>query len=322
MLSLQNETQETTATPSFFDERKFLRPTRACVNVKIPATSANVGTGFDCIGLALKLYNNISVEPIEEGLIIESKNGLSIPFNEHNLIYKTIRDFYNEAGLPMPGLKIVQDDSIPMTRGLGSSAACIVGGLLAANEMSGLGLSKDELINKAAFIEGHPDNSTPAFTGGIVVGAMADNRLDYIRIGFPKDLKLAVFIPDFELSTEKARQVVPQSFSRADAIHNTSRTALLTAALLTRDYEKLATAVDDRFHQPYRMPIVPGMDYIFEKSKEAGACAVFLSGAGPSVLAMTTKDDFCRKMQPYLNNLPNQWSLEFIEPDSEGAIIF
>jgi len=296
------------------------------IHIKVPATTANMGPGFDCIGMALKLYNELWLEEIDEPLIIENR-GISagMSFGKNNLIYRSVIRFYKELGVAkrLPGLKLVQDDQIPMTRGLGSSAACVVAGLLAANEISGINLPKDQLCALAAKIEGHPDNSTPALTGGIVVGAFAGERLEYIKLSPDTfaELKFAVMIPDFTLRTQKARDALPNLVSMQDAVFNVSRAALMVAALLTGDYSKLAAATDDKLHQPYRMGLVPGMEKIFQRARKCGAKGVFLSGAGPSVIAVFQGGEFADEMTRHLEMMPDKWELRVIEPDSDGAVI-
>jgi len=294
------------------------------IKIKVPATTANLGPGFDCIGMALSIYNYVHVqEGTDNGEDLVIHGGDGVPFGEDNLIYKTIMDFYQQAGKKLPPLTIWQEDYIPMTRGLGSSAACVVAGLLAANVMAKTGLTTKDLIQMAAQIEGHPDNSTPALAGGLVVGAMTEQHLEYVRVpshGW-ENLRFALMVPDFELSTEKARNVLPSQYSREDVIHNTSRAALLVAALINGDFEKLAFALDDRIHEPYRAPLVPNMDIIFKEARRNGACNAFLSGAGPSLIAVTENGNFLPQMKDFLRNLPNEWAINWVRPDFTGATI-
>lgn len=295
--------------------------------VKIPATTANLGPGFDTLGLALSIYNYITIEESDQPLTIEIKNSQGnshIPVNENNLIYITMKSFYEETGLGnLPNIKITQEDYIPMTRGLGSSAACIVGGLIAANELSGLKLSKDDLAYMAAKIEGHPDNSTPAIMGGFVVGTLTSKELKYIKLEVKNldELSFAVMIPDFQLQTEEARDILPSYYSRNDAVFNVSRVALLVAALTTGDFDKLKIAMDDKLHQPYRKKIIDNMEDIFIKSKKLGAKAAFLSGAGPTLIAVSTDKSFIPSMSDYLSGLKHNWKLYDIRPDLLGAQI-
>jgi len=294
------------------------------IKIKVPATTANLGPGFDCIGMALSIYNYVHVqEGTENGETLVIHGADSVPTGADNLIYKTISDFYLQAGRKLPPLTIWQEDYIPMTRGLGSSAACVVAGLLAANVMAKTGLTTRDLIQMAAQIEGHPDNSTPALTGGLVVGAMTDQRLEYIRVpnhGW-ENLRFALMVPDFELSTEKARQVLPNQYSREDVVYNTARAALLVAALINGDFEKLSFALDDRIHEPYRLPLVPDMDLIFEEARKNGAYNAFLSGAGPALIAVTENGNFLPQMKDFLRGLSSEWAINWVRPDFTGATI-
>lgn len=296
------------------------------IHIKVPATSANMGPGFDSIGIALQLYNHLWFEEIPQGLKIEvkRKQAIEIPTDERNLIYKTMVDFYAEIGETMPGVHLIQEDFIPMVRGLGSSAACIVAGLLAANHLSGAGLSLEQLAQMAAKIEGHPDNSNPALMGGMVVGAQDFEKMGYVRMDMPEDLVFAIMVPDFPVSTADARGVLPQKISREDAIFNASRSGLLVASLYSGKYENLSMAMEDRLHQPYRSALIPDMDRIFKAAKGYGALATYLSGAGSTLMAVLNEDmskNFEEKMNHYLNSIPNGWKLTLLKPDQAGAQI-
>jgi homoserine kinase len=294
------------------------------LKIKVPATTANMGPGFDCIGMALQLYNTLWVEEISKGLQISSLNGQSAPQNESNLIYKTIVGFYRKMGKSLPGLRLIQEDYIPFTKGLGSSAACIVAGLLAANVISGANLSQEEILQMAGQIEGHPDNSTPALLGGMTVGILDENRVKYAKVNISDELIFAVMIPNFPLPTEKAREVVPKQISLQDSIFNTSRAALLTAAMIQGDWELLQVATEDRIHQPYRKAFMPDMESIFNKSKALGAKGVFLSGAGPTLIGIVKEaevEPFKCNMEAYLNSLSSPWELKLLKADHEGAQI-
>lgn len=295
-------------------------------HIIVPATSANMGSGFDSIGLALKKYNHLWFVEIDEGIeiLINKKHKLKIPTDRTNLIYKTMEDFYKMVGKPMPGVRLIQEDYIPHTRGLGSSAACIVAGLIAANDLSGCNFPKEELAQIAARIEGHPDNSNPALLGGMVVGAMDKKEMRNVKVTIPDNLSFAVMVPDFPVETEKSRGVLPYNVTRKDAIFNSSRAALLVASMITGDIDNLKMAMDDRLHQPYRLPLVPGMNKIFEKADEMGSKASYLSGAGPTLISVLTddmKDEFEKDMGNYLSSIPHKWTIEILKPDLEGARI-
>ena len=294
------------------------------MHIKVPATSANMGPGFDSIGIALELYNHLWFEEIEEGveIIVKRKQEIEIPTDKNNLIYKTMVDFFAQTGNVMPGVRLIQEDYIPMVRGLGSSAACIVAGLLAANHLSGRHYCKEQLAQIAAKIEGHPDNSNPAFFGSMVVGALDENEMRYVRLDLPKDLIFAIMVPDFPVSTEASRKVLPDRYTKKDAVFNASRAALLVASMYTGKYENLSMAMQDRIHQPYRSQLIPNMDRIFKAAKNYGALATYLSGAGSTLMAVLTEEkaeEFQQKMKAYLKAIPNEWELTLLKPDTKGA---
>ena len=294
------------------------------IKVKVPATTANMGPGFDSIGMALTMYNIVYAEKIEKGLEIIIQDGNPhIPTDENNLIYKTICYFYDNIGKPVPGIRLIQQDAIPHTRGLGSSAACIVAGLHIANAMSQSFFSKEELVQMAAQIEGHPDNTTPALLGGMTIGAMNESDMKYVKVRVPDTLHFAVMIPDFTLSTELARNALPKEVSLQDAEFNASRAALLAASMMNGDMDNLEIATQDRLHQPYRSKLIPNMDKILDKAKEYGAKGTFLSGAGPTLLAVIKNVvDFRREMVAYLDTLDQKWQVQMLQADNEGAKVW
>lgn len=294
------------------------------IKVKVPATTANMGPGFDSIGMALTLYNIVYAEEIASGLEIVIQDGNpNIPTDESNLIYKTICFFYDNIGKPVPGLRIIQQDSIPHTRGLGSSAACIVAGLHIANALSNSFFSKEELVQMAAQIEGHPDNTTPAILGGMTVGAMNNEDMKYVKIRVADNLHFAVMIPDFTLSTELAREALPKEVSLQDAVFNASRAGLLTASMITGDLDNLSLAMQDKLHQPYRLKLIPHMDEILDEARGYGAKGAFLSGAGPTLIAVVKNVvAFRREMVSYLADLENDWQVQMLQADNEGAKVW
>ncbi|MBR5269487.1 MAG: homoserine kinase [Anaerotignum sp.] len=296
------------------------------IHIRIPATSANMGPGFDSIGVAVELYNHIWVEEQPSGVTIEVKRKQAIPapLDETNLIYQTMKYFYDQKGLTIPGVKIIQEDFIPMVRGLGSSAACIVGGLFAANALAGNICDKYELAQMAAYLEGHPDNSNPAIFGSMVVGAQDENRMNHVRLELPDDLIFATMVPDFPVSTHDARKVLPDEYTRKDMVFNASRAALLVASMMTGKYENFDMAMEDCVHQPYRASLIPGMHEIFAHAKEFGAVACYLSGAGSTLMAMVTRDKaeaFKDKMSEYLGTLPHNWELNLLKADMQGVLV-
>lgn len=296
------------------------------IHVKIPATSANVGSGFDSVGFALRLYNEIWVETAPEGVLeIESIDGdANVPKDENNLIYSTIADFFRKERKQLPGLRIKQKDNIPFTRGLGSSAACIAGGLIIANELAGTNYTKKELAVMAAKQEGHPDNTNPAIFGGVVSGAMTEGNMVYVKMNMPENLIYAVMVPDYYVSTQKARSVLPSNVPLRDAVFNCQRAALLTASIASGRFENLRVAVEDRLHQPYRKELIPGLYSILDESYNKGALATFLSGAGPTIISLLEKKDvatFDKGMKLFLEGAYGNWKIDYIAPDNKGAEI-
>ncbi|MCL2387715.1 MAG: homoserine kinase [Defluviitaleaceae bacterium] len=289
------------------------------LKVRVPATTANMGAGFDCFGMALNLYNEVAVEESDQFII---EGAADVPTTEENLIYQVIKQFYEEIGKPLPMLKLVQTDEIPMTRGLGSSSACIVAGLMVANELAGQPMTRDDLAQRACQIEGHPDNVAPAIYGGFVVAAMEDNQLHSVKIAPSDALSFITFIPDFQLSTEEARQILPQTYTKADAIFNISRASLFVASMISQNWDNLRVAVNDRIHQPYRGTLIPNMDKIFEYAQTEGAKGVFMSGAGPTIIAITPRANeinFANKMKQHLTQLENSWETKILHADVNGA---
>ncbi len=255
--------------------------------VIVPATSANLGPGFDCLGLALSLYNRIRVTPAGRlGIQVQGEGKGYLPEDSNNLVFRAALHLFRQVGCSPPPLSIVMHNGIPPGRGLGSSSAAIVGGLLLANRLVRTPLSQPQLLNLACRLEGHPDNVVSALCGGLVVSACWDDQVTALSFPFPEDLQLVACIPNFQLSTRKARQALPQVVSHDDAVFNTSRASLLLASLLQRRYELLSLATEDRLHQPYRLSLIPGAAEACCSARQAGAAAAMISGAGPSLLAL------------------------------------
>lgn len=291
--------------------------------IKIPCSTANMGPGFDCIGMALSMYNEIHFDIIDSGLEIEvgEEHGLKIATDKRNLIYHSIETALKAIGVPMPGLRIRQINRIPQTRGLGSSSACVVGGIIAANIISGGALSTDDMIALAAEVEGHPDNILPTFVGGMTVGAIENGRVKYVHIEPPRQLKCCVFVPDFPLSTKKARAVLPKAVSLQDAIYNVSRASLMVGAMTQGRLDLVRTALGDRLHQPYRKELIKGYDQIIEAAEKNGALGCCLSGAGPTMIAFLEKDyrQFLQRMSVALKDIPGGWQAQLLDVCYEGA---
>jgi homoserine kinase len=275
------------------------------VSVKVPATTANLGPGFDCMGMALPLYNTITIEEtvlpgtgIEINVIAgnESIDQMSldnIPLDENSIVYKAVELLYNSIGQTPSELKINIHSNIPVARGLGSSSSVIVGALIAANELLGHPADEVALLSIACEIEGHPDNITPAIVGGLVISSQEDDgSVVYRKLNWPSEWAVTVCVPDFELSTDIARSVLPKEVPMKDAIFNAKRLAMFVEAVNTKDSELMKLALQDRLHQPYRMKLVPGLDRIMENLKHFdNVLGCVLSGAGSSILIISEKNN-------------------------------
>ena len=260
------------------------------VKVSVPATSANIGSGFDSCGLALSLYNTAAFEEFD-GVDITSSDGTFVPSTPGNLIYRTAKEVYALCGRPFHGLRIVQTNPIPMARGLGSSSACIAAGILGANALLGNKLTRRQMLTLATSIEGHPDNVAPAMLGGFVTSVIDEGQVYSVKKEIDTELAFAAFVPDFRLLTSKARAALPAMVSHKDAVYNLSRAALATAAFCDGNYALLDVATKDVLHQQYRLPLITGGDEVFELAQDLGALAVYISGAGPTIMAVVHKDD-------------------------------
>jgi homoserine kinase len=260
------------------------------VTIRVPATVANLGPGFDILALAVQLQNEVEAwtEP-GGGISIDPGPGSPAELSDpaRNLISRALLSACEATGVTIPGVGIRCHNAIPFGRGLGSSAAAVLSGVLAANALAGLGWDEQQVIDHAARIEGHPDNVGAAMLGGMVICAGAGS---VVQVAVPERLRAVLFIPDAEMGTEAARQVVPTSFSREDAVRNAARCALLVTAMLTDRPALLAEAMRDCWHQPARSVLMPHLPLLIEAALGAGAQGACLAGAGPSVLALCTEE--------------------------------
>lgn len=263
------------------------------VTVRVPGTTANCGPGFDAIGMSCTIYNTLELVLSPEGrtvIEIEGEGSSQIPNDDRNIALQAVKAVLEHHQLTDVGIYIRLTNTIPLARGLGSSAAAIVAGLVAANAVTGNRLSKQTLLEMATSIEGHPDNVAPAIYGGICLSVMHETGTKCLSFLPPHNLGLVVAVPEFTLSTKVSRQVLPKTVPLKDAVFNVSRTALLVGALAKGDLAYLKYALEDRLHQPYRERLVPGMEAVFAAAVSEGALGVTISGAGPSLIAYTTEN--------------------------------
>ncbi|MFN6140765.1 MAG: homoserine kinase [Pseudanabaena sp.] len=256
--------------------------------VSVPATTANIGPGFDCLGAALKLYNHFEFSLADLLTITASGEGADkVERDETNLVYQAIAKFYQHIDRPIPPIAFHTNTMIPLSRGLGSSATAIVGGIVGANLLAGSPLDRLELLDLAIAMEGHPDNVAPAMLGGCQL--MASNQAggwEYCDLHWHESIGLVVAIPDFELSTAKAREVLPKKFSMNDAVFNASHLALLSHGIQTGNVSWLKAGLQDRLHQNYRQSLITGMAEVQAAAIAAGAYGLVISGAGPTLLSL------------------------------------
>jgi homoserine kinase len=264
------------------------------VTVRVPGTTANCGPGFDSVGIACTIYNELTLtlsDTKELNIKVVGEGAGSIPATERNIAYQAVQMVLRRVGCTKPGVSISMTNKIPLARGLGSSAAAIVAGLVAANAATGEKLTKHEILAMATNLEGHPDNVAPAIFGGVTVSMMYGSKPETVRFVPPAPLRLVVAVPEFGLSTKTARQVLPKSVPFHDAVFNVSRSAMLIAALCRGEYSHLKYALEDRLHQPYRSKLIPGMPDVLAAAIDNGALGAALSGAGPCLIAFTEQND-------------------------------
>lgn len=257
------------------------------VKVTVPATTANLGPGFDCLGLALDLTNTVEMEMAAQNVLAitaEGEGAADLPRDASNLVIQAAHLLFDVVGQRPSGLRLHCHNQIPVGSGLGSSAAAILGGMLAANGVLGNPLTRAEVLQLAIAYEGHPDNVAPAMLGGLVLGVQDGASWQLESVSVPP-LQLVYVLPDFAFPTTAARQALPTAVPLSDAIFNAGRVALLVRALASGDFTKLGVAMQDRLHQPYRIPLVPGLAAAMAAACDAGAAGVAISGAGPGLIA-------------------------------------
>ena len=290
------------------------------VKVKVPATSANLGPGFDVAGVAVTLYNTFTFELIEDGLEII---GCPEQFTgDDNLTYQAFCTGAEEVGLHFSGVRIECRSEVPYTRGLGSSSTCIVAGIVGAFAFMGRYDDRQDILNLATRIEGHPDNVAPAIFGGLTVSVMADT-VTTLGIPVKNEYRFVAFIPPFTLSTQLSRSVLPETVSRKDAIGNISHLSLLVASLINGHDEGLRIGFHDHLHQPYRGSLIAGYDTIIQRLEaDNRVLGCYLSGAGPTIMAVIRADDLMGvvRLKDELHDCLDGWEVVKLEMDTRGYI--
>lgn len=298
------------------------------VKVRVPGTSANCGPGFDCLGVACTIYNELELTLLEEERLdieITGDGAENIPVDERNIVWRSIQKLLERAGKAQEykGAVIRMDNGVPLSRGLGSSATAIVGGLKAANECLGNPFTNRDLLQMATEIEGHPDNVAPAIFGGFTISIVRNGKPECFSLMPKLPLKLVVTVPDFFLPTKAARAVLPAEVPMKDAVFNIGRAAMLTAALCKGNKSFLRSVFDDALHQPYRAKLIPGMYDVFKAARAAGALGASMSGAGPCLIAFTVEnaDAVGMAMQDAFakNNVKSQYHV--FDIDGTGATV-
>lgn len=297
------------------------------VTVRVPATSANCGPGFDTLGLACNLYNYFTYELIDQGLSlkIEGEGTEKLKAGKNNLAFLSFYKVWDMIVGSKTGLSVIMSNNIPLSRGLGSSSTAIVAGLVAANHLTGNTLSKNEIVQLATEIEGHPDNVAPAILGGMTISYVDNGKASSLKFLPLKPFKLVAVVPDMPLATSLARRAIPKTVPHQDAVFNTSRAALLVGAMLTGDYQHLAAGLDDRLHQPYRAHLIPGMEDAFKAAVNNGAFNAIISGAGSTLMAYVPINVSCEAVGEAMCKALSEHDLHsvfhILDIDTEGAVV-
>jgi homoserine kinase len=308
-----------------------LVPPPTAVAVLTPATSANLGPGFDTLGLALQLYNRFTVEVVEGDpqspqICVQGALGSELSTGPDNLFFQAFARLFQGKQVDLPAVKIRMSINIPPGCGLGSSATAVVGGLVAANELlrvQGLAVEKEELLGPAVEVEAgnHPDNVAPALLGGLVATTTVDGEIRAVKTRFPDSIKAIIFTPSFPMDTVTGRKLLPANYSRDDVTFNTGRVALFLTALQTGRYELIGEAMQDRLHQPYRQALFPAMPDIIRAALDAGAHGASLSGGGSSLIALASSNfqAILRAMQEAARSVGVEGSGMILRADQVGA---
>lgn len=291
---------------------------------RIPASTTNLGPGFDVFGLALQLYSTVTLEITgnKTDVVVRGVDVEKIPSSPEHIAFQAVETIYQKSGKQMPdGIRLTIENGIPAIRGLGGSGTAILGGLLTANVLCGNPFSRSDLLNFASIIEGHPDNVAASLYGGLVISVQEDKHIHTIQLACDPALHVVLAIPEFTLSTQKARDILPKTVGFSDAIYNISRSSLLVASIATGKLEMLSIAMNDKLHQPYRSTLIPGFDDVVEAAISAGALSIALSGAGPTIAAycLENMQEVGDKMQNVFNQHKILSNILVLGTDVEGA---
>lgn len=291
------------------------------MTVSVPATSANLGPGFDTLGLAVDLRNKVEFYPSRFfSLSIKGEGENNIKLKGNNLFVGIFNDHYSRLTKKKQNFRFIFYNQIPMSRGLGSSSAVIVSAIASAHEAAGIRVSKRRILNHALFYEPHPDNITPAVMGGFTVAAIEKNRVFSQKKHLPNYIKAVVVIPDKPISTSKSRTVLPRSYSKENAVFNISHTALTTAAFFNEDWEMLRIASQDRFHQRARMKTLPELFSVQKIAYESGALMSTLSGSGSTFFNMVYAEDATMIANKFRLKFPD-FDVKILDFDNDGLVM-
>jgi homoserine kinase len=295
------------------------------LRIRVPASTSNLGPAFDAVGLALQLYLVVEVKRAAEGtagLQFHGEDRGLVPTDESNLIRRTLAEVARECGRGLPGHLLRIDNQIPITKGLGSSAAACLAAAVAADFLCGLGLTREQWLRIACDREGHPDNAAPALYGGLVASIAGASILSS-RAAFPREWTVVAVTPDFELETKKARAILSEFVARQDAVYNLQRVAFLISQIIQGRREGLREAMRDRLHQPARGLLLPGLQELLEMEDCAGLLGVALSGAGPTVVAFADSDEerIGHRMREVFRRHGHGATVRFLKADNEGLTV-
>ncbi len=296
--------------------------------IRVSASTSNLGPGFDTVGLALELFNEAELRLTGKSLSveIEGEGAKELPENSRNLFIQAMDLGLKAVGKSRPkGLQVRMINRIPLARGLGSSAATIIGGLLAAGALSRKRLPDSEILKLALKLEEHPDNLVPALVGGLSLSLLEADEVVFLPLPVPLGLQLVIVVPNFKVSTQKARQVLPKKVSFSDAVFNLGRASFLTAALVAGRYDLLPVAVKDKLHQPYRFNLAPQMRKIFDLASQSSSCGTVVSGSGPTILSFVnhheTPFEVMRVLSEKLEQAKISAQIKILNVARQGAVV-